>query len=263
MPWNSRADGVQINSAALVPPPAIACTNLHSPFLSSLNRPALNGVNCVIPAGEFVTLLGLNGAGKSTLLRSLVGLVPIQSGTIHINGMALSSKLSFPALGRRGEISILFQGGGLISRLTALENVLCGCLGQRSTWQTLTGFRRSDQLRAGKLLHQLGLEAQMHQKTSQLSGGQQQRVAIARVLMQSPKILLIDEPITGLDVLAAQQVMDIFARLHQQGMTIISVLHELTMAARYAQRAIVLKAGRVAYDGSCENLPDHLSLGNS
>lgn len=238
--------------------PAIACSNLHSPFLSSLKRPALNGVNCVIRAGEFVTLLGLNGAGKSTLLRSLVGLVPIQKGTIHINGVSISSK----TLQQRQEISVLFQGGGLVPQLTALESVLCGCLGQRSTWQTLTGFCRSDRLRALQLLQELGLETQIHQKTSRLSGGQRQRVAIARILMQSPKILLVDEPITGLDVLAAKQVMDIFSQLHQQGMTVVSVLHELTIAADYAQRAIVLNAGRVVYDGACENLPNHLSLGS-
>lgn len=238
---------------------AIACSNLHSPFLAALKRPALNGVNCAIRAGEFVTLVGLNGAGKSTLLRSLVGLVPIQKGTIHINGVAVS----FKSLRQRQEVSILFQGGGLVPQLTALENVLCGSLGQRSTWQTLTGFRRSDRLHALQLLQELGLDAQIYQKTSHLSGGQRQRVAIARILMQSPKILLVDEPITGLDVLAATQVMDIFSQLHRQGITIVSVLHDLTIAANYAQRAIVLNAGRVVYDGVCENLPAHLSLGRS
>ncbi len=238
--------------------PAISCSNLHSPFLPALKRPALDGVNCVIRSGEFVTLLGLNGAGKSTLLRSLVGLVPIQAGSIHINGLSVRSQ----PLRHSQDVSILFQGGGLVPQLTALENVLCGCLGQRSTWQTLLGFRRHDRLRALQLLQKMGLEAQMNQRTSQLSGGQKQRVAIARVLMQSPKILLADEPIAGLDVLAAKQVMDIFAQLHQQGMTIVTVLHDLTIATHYAQRAIVLDSGRVIYEGDCENLPDYFSIGN-
>lgn len=252
-----RSNQVNVNLQPVIIP-AIACANLHSPFLSSLKRPALNGVNCVIQAGEFVTLLGLNGAGKSTLLRSLVGLVPIQKGTISINGLSVKSKL----LRDRRDVSILFQGGGLVPQLTALENVLCGCLGQRSTWQTLIGFRHSDRLRALQLLQTMGLEAQIHQRTSQLSGGQKRRVAIARILMQSPKILLVDEPTTGLDMLAAKQVMDIFAQLHRQGMTIVSVLHDLTIATHYAQRAIVLNSGRVIYDGDCENLPNYLSLGN-
>lgn len=248
MKINSVAQDIPLSSLA------IACSNLHSPFLAALKRPALDGVDCVIRSGEFVTLLGLNGAGKSTLLRSLVGLVPIQKGDIQINGVSVRSKW------QRRDVSILFQGGGLVPQLTALQNVLCGCLGQRSTWQTLTGFRRSDQLRALQLLQELGLEAQIDQKTSQLSGGQRQRVAIARTLMQSPKILLVDEPTTGLDVMAARQVMDIFSQLHQQGMTIVSVLHDLTIATQYAQRAIVLNAGRVIYEGACENLPDSLSL---
>lgn len=238
---------------------AIECVDLHSPFLAALKRPALQGVSCTIRSGEFVTLLGLNGAGKSTLLRSLVGLVPVRKGQIRLNGVLVSPKTLRQS---RQEVGILFQGGGLVPQLTALENVLCGFLGQRSTWQTLTGFHRPDRLRALKLLHELGLEAQADQKTSQLSGGQRQRVAIARVLIQSPKILLVDEPIAGLDVLAAKQVMDTFAHLHRQGMTLVSVLHDLTIAAEYAQRAIVLKGGRVSYDGTCdgmcENLPDYL-----
>ncbi len=102
---------------------------------------------------------------------------------------------------------MLFQGGGLIRQLSAMENVLCGRLGTRTTWQTLLGFPKRDRLLALELLEQLGLKELADQKTSQLSGGQQQRVAIARALIQSPQILLADEPITGLDVVASQQVM--------------------------------------------------------
>jgi phosphonate transport system ATP-binding protein len=99
-----------------------------------------------------------------------------------------------------------------------------------------------------------------YQKTSQLSGGQQQRVAIARCLIQSPQILLADEPITGLDAIASQQVMETLSQLHsQQGMTIVTVLHDLNLAAAYAERAIVLDVGRVVYDGSCKNLPTQFS----
>lgn len=238
-----------------LPVPAIACENLHSPLLPLLNRPALNGVNCLVQGGEFVAICGRNGAGKSTLLRSLVGLVPIQSGELAINGVAIQAQTRR----QRREISMLFQGGGLVPQLTALENVLCGCLGGRSPWQTLWGFPRGDRRRALELLGEFGLAAQQDQPTSQLSGGQQQRVAIARLLMQSPKILLIDEPITGLDILAAKQVMNIFANLNAQGMTIVAVLHDLAIAADYAQRAIMLDAGRVIYQGDCQNLPDQFS----
>ncbi|MGB3206959.1 MAG: phosphonate ABC transporter ATP-binding protein, partial [Crinalium sp.] len=84
--------------------------------------------------------------------------------------------------------------------------------------------------------------------------------AIARALIQSPKILLADEPITGLDVMAAKQVMDILSKLHQeQGMTVVVVLHDLALAAAYAERAIILDAGRVVYDGNCDRLHDQFS----
>ncbi|BAY10798.1 phosphonate ABC transporter ATP-binding protein [Calothrix sp. NIES-2098] len=230
----------------------IECHNLKTTYTAALNRPILNGINCQIQRGEFVVLLGLNGAGKSTLLRSLVGLVPLAEGEIQINGVTLTQR-TLPAI--RHDVGMLFQGGGLIRQLSAIENVLCGRLGTRTTWQTLLGFPKRDRLLALDLLAQLGLKELAYQKTSQLSGGQQQRVAIARALIQSPQILLADEPTAGLDVMACQQVMQTLSELHsQQGMTIIVVLHDLAIAAKYAQRAIVVNAGRIVYDGPCENL---------
>ena len=154
---------------------------------------------------------------------------------------------------------MLFQGGGLIRQLSAIDNVLCGKLGVRKTRQTLWGFPQCDRTLALELLIQLGLREQIYQKTSQLSGGQQQKVAIARALMQSPQILLADEPTTGLDVVASQQVMATLAQLHQQGLTIITVLHDLALATEYAQRAIILDSGKVIYDGKCENLQARFS----
>ncbi|MBH8565416.1 ATP-binding cassette domain-containing protein [Nostoc sp. CENA67] len=230
----------------------IECHNLETAYAASLNRPILNGINCQIKRGEFVVLLGLNGAGKSTLLRSLVGLVPPVKGEIRINDLVMTPQ-TLPQI--RRDVSMLFQGGGLIRQLSALENVLCGRLGARTTWQTFLGFPKRDRLLALELLEQLGLRQLADQKTSLLSGGQQQRVAIARALIQSPQILLADEPITGLDIMASQQVMQTLSKLHtEQGMTIVAVLHDLGIAAKYAQRAIVLNAGRVVYEGLCDNL---------
>ncbi len=229
----------------------IHCQNVETAYSTTLKRPILNQVNFEINRGEFVVLLGLNGAGKSTLLRSLVGLVPISRGTIHVNDVPLNSR-TLPTI--RRNVGMLFQGGGLIRQLSAIENVLCGRLGVRTTWQTLFGFPKSDRRQALELLEQLGLREQAYQKTGNLSGGQQQRVAIARSLIQSPEILLADEPITGLDIMACKQVMETLAQLHsEQGMTIVTVLHDLGVAAEYAQRAIILDAGRVVYDGCCDN----------
>jgi phosphonate transport system ATP-binding protein len=237
--------------------PVIECHNLKTAYLPSLQRPILNGISCQIHHGEFVALLGLNGAGKSTLLRSLVGLVPLERGSVNINGVPVNPR-TLPQI--RRDIGMLFQGGGLIRQLPAIDNVLCGKLGTRTAWQTMFGFPKHDRRQALEILEQLGLKAQAYQKTSLLSGGQQQRVAIARALIQSPQILLADEPITGLDVMACKQVMDTLSQLHsQQGITIVTVLHDLGIAAEYAQRAIVLDAGRVVYDGVCENLQAQFS----
>jgi phosphonate transport system ATP-binding protein len=237
--------------------PVIECQDIITTYSTSLNSPILNGINCQIHRGEFVVLLGLNGAGKSTLLRSLVGLTPIAKGSININSVPISER-TLPKI--RRDIGMLFQGGGLIRQLSAIENVMCGRLGAKTTWQTLLGFPKQDQRLAFDLLAQLGLSAQAYQKTSLLSGGQQQRVAIARALIQSPQILLADEPITGLDIKATHQVMETLSELHsQRGMTIVTVLHDLEIAATYAQRAIVLDAGRIVYDGCCDNLQSRFS----
>lgn len=236
---------------------AIECENLETAYAVSLSRPILNQINCKINPGEFVCLLGLNGAGKSTLLRAMIGLVPLKQGVIRINGVAMTPRSLTQT---RRDLGMLFQGGGLIRQLPAIENVLCGRLGELPTWKTCWGFPKQDRRLAIDLLTRLGLQDQIYQKTGQLSGGQQQRVAIARALIQSPKILLADEPITGLDVMAAKQVMDILSKLHQeQGMTVVVVLHDLALAAAYAERAIILDAGRVVYDGNCDRLHDQFS----
>jgi phosphonate transport system ATP-binding protein len=226
---------------------AISCNCINTGVFPALHRPILRDVSFTLKQGEWVALLGLNGAGKSSLLRAIAGLLPIQSGELRIYDQVLSRR-SLPKL--RREVGMLFQGGGLVRQLTALENVLCGCLGERSTLQTLGGFQASDRRKAMELLDWLGLAEQSDQRTGRLSGGQQQRVAIARALMQSPRILLVDEPTTGLDMLAVQQVMDKLAELnHQQGVTLVTVLHDLELAKTFAQRAIVLDAGAIVYDG--------------
>jgi len=124
--------------------PAIACHNIRTEYQSALQRPILNGIDVQINHGEFVALLGMNGAGKSTLLRSLVGLVPIQQGEIQICGTSVEQR----HIGEvRKNIGFLFQGGALVDQLSCLDNVLCGCLGELTTWQSLWGFPKSDRRR--------------------------------------------------------------------------------------------------------------------
>ncbi|PZU93382.1 MAG: phosphonate ABC transporter ATP-binding protein [Pseudanabaena sp.] len=231
--------------------PAIACHNIHTAYQATLKRPILNGIDLEIQHGEFVALLGMNGAGKSTLLRSLVGLVPIKSGSINICGTSVNPNHIDEV---RKNIGFLCQGGGLVDQLSCLDNVLCGCLGDLTTWQSLWGFPQSDRRVAMQLLQKMGLQEQTYQKARQLSGGQRQRVAIARTLIQSPHILLADEPTTGLDISGIDQVMNSLAEMNQNGLTVVVVLHDLALAAKYAQRAVILDEGRVMYDGDCQNI---------
>ncbi|MGL5510898.1 MAG: phosphonate ABC transporter ATP-binding protein [Microcoleaceae cyanobacterium] len=235
----------------------IECLNLESIYSKSLARPIFSEVNLKINPGEFVVLLGLNGAGKSTLLRSLLGLTPVKRGEIKINDLTVTAENINQI---RRHLGFISQGGGLVKQLSALDNVLCGCLGDCPPWQTLWGFPSEVQKKAIRLLTELGLKEQIHQKTSRLSGGQQQRVAIARALMQEPKILIADEPLAGLDVMAAQQVMEIFAKLHKEkGITIVMVLHDLGIASVYPERAIILDQGHIVYDGNCQHLQQKFS----
>jgi phosphonate transport system ATP-binding protein len=229
----------------------IECHDIYSIYNVSLGRPILNGITLKINRGECVALLGLNGAGKSSLLKTMVGLLPLQKGEIRINDLVMTQK----SLNRvRRQIGVIWQGGGLIPQLSALDNILCGKLGSMSSWSSLWGFSASDRALAQTLLAQLGLEQQSQQKVSKLSGGQQQRVAIARSLMESPPILLADEPTAGLDLVATQQMMNILTDLRKRGMTIVLVLHDLAMASEYTDRAIILDQGRIMYDGRSENI---------
>jgi len=230
--------------------PAIICQEVVSQAKIG-NRAILNGIDCEIKRGEFVAILGLNGAGKSSLLRAIAGLLPLRSGNILVNDIPVAPRTLTQA---RQPLAMLFQGGGLIPQLCALDNVLCGKLGAFSGWQTLRGFPPSEQRHALELLDRLGMADFASQATGQLSGGQQQRVAIARALIRSPQILLADEPVTGLDIIAIQQVMKTLSHLHQQGMTIVTVLHDLALASTYAQTAIVVDRGQVVYHGSSQNL---------
>lgn len=225
----------------------LGCDRLTTVPVRQLGRPILRNISLSVQPGEFVSLLGLNGAGKSSLFRAITGLLPIASGSITVNGIPLVPD----QLGAvRRQVGLLFQGGGLVPQLTVLDNVLCGGLGDRSAWQTLGGFRGSDRRKSLELLDWLDMADYAEQRTDQLSGGQRQRVAIARVLMGSPKLLLVDEPTTGLDILAIRQVMDKLAELNRdQRTTVVTILHDLALAQDYSQRAIVLDRGTVQYDG--------------
>jgi phosphonate transport system ATP-binding protein len=236
-PLQSPAYSVRIDRRSIV-----SCHQLVSKATTTSGRPILDGIDCTIERGDFVAVVGLNGAGKSSLLRALGGLLPLKSGQIEWDAS------------NKPKLATIFQGGALVPQLSALDNVLCGNLGRYSFWQTLNGWPPADRRKAVALLDRFGLADDAERVVAQLSGGQQQRVAIARALWLSPDMLLADEPMTGLDVLAAREVMDTLKRLHREGMTVVAVLHDLNLASIYARTAIIVDRGRVIYQGAANNL---------
>ena len=217
---------------------------------------AVDGVSLEIPSGQMVGVIGRSGAGKSTLLRMLNRLAEPSGGVIHFDDTDVT-KLSGGKLRRwQRDCAMIFQQFNLVPRLDVLTNVLLGRLNHRNTMLNLLGiFSDAERLQALMALERLGIAQTALQMAGTLSGGQQQRVAIARSLMQEPKVLLADEPIASLDPLNAQIVMDALKDINKRdGITVITNLHTLDTARTYCERIIGLAAGKVVFDGTPSEL---------
>ena len=210
---------------------------------------AVRGVSLEVNRGEFVALMGASGSGKSTLM-NLLGCLDRPT-----RGRYLLDDVDVARLGRNeladirnAKIGFVFQGFNLLPRTTALENAELPMLyGRRRTARELRE-------RALRSLEIVGLVDRADHFPNQLSGGQQQRVAIARALVNDPEILLADEPTGNLDTKTSVEVMGVFQKLNDQGITIIMVTHELDIA-RFCRRNLVLRDGRLVRD---ERVADRL-----
>ena len=204
---------------------------------------AVRGVSLVIQPGEFVAIMGASGSGKSTMMNTLGCLDRPTSGRFLIDGVNVID-LTRDELAdlRNRKIGFVFQGFNLLSRTTAVENVELPMLYRRPALP-----HREQRERAMKSLELVGLGDRSDHTSSQLSGGQQQRVAIARALVNEPKLLLADEPTGNLDSRTSIEIMGIFQRLNDQGMTLAMVTHELDIA-RYCRRVVVMRDGQVRSD---------------
>ena len=239
---------------------AIVCDEVR---VSYGDLQVLRGVSFDIPDGQGVVLLGANGCGKSTLMRSLNGLERLQSGRIHIHGDSLADASLGDLRRIRQRMGYVFQQFNLVPQLSAFQNVLLGAMGRhRLGLLSCLGITASaeERERAMGCLDRVGMAERAHHRPSQLSGGQQQRVAIARMLMQAPKLVIADEPIASLDPKAGREVLDLLWRIVQEeGLSMLCTLHQLDLAREYADRIIGLKAGLVEIDAAIADI-DPLQL---
>lgn len=204
---------------------------------------AVDGVSLEVQAGEFVALLGTSGSGKSSMLNLIAGLDRPTSGSVVVQDRDLA-KLSREELAkyRLHVVGMVFQSFNLIPSMTVAENV-----------ELPLRFAEVDRGRRGSLaseaLERVGLKSRMNHRPSELSGGEQQRAALARALINHPKLLLADEPTGNLDSHTGTEIMDMVQGFNQDlGMTVVMVTHERALAERYAQRMIFLADGKLIDD---------------
>lgn len=217
---------------------------------------ALNEVNLKIEKGEFVAIIGRSGAGKSTLIRTINRMIPISEGEVVVNGTVVNSLKGAELRNFRRGIGMIFQSFNLVSRSTAIRNVLTSRVPDLPFWRILLGwYRKQDKIASLEALDKVGILDKAYSRCDQLSGGQQQRVALARTLAQNPQIILADEPVASLDPIMAAQVMKDFKRINQEmEISILINIHHVELALEYADRVLGILKGEIVYDGPAANV---------
>ena len=198
-------------------------------------------VDLTVHEGEVVALMGANGSGKSTLVRALVGVVPLESGTVGLFGQPLGRAVPWRRLGYVPQR--MSAAGGVPA--SACEVVVSGTLDRRRLRPP-----RDARTRACAALERVGLADHADRPVRELSGGQQQRVLIARALVREPDLLVLDEPVAGVDLPSQEAFARALTTLVAEGTTVLVVLHELGALTPLVRRAVVLRHGAVVYDGA-------------
>lgn len=217
---------------------------------------AVDGVSLEVRAGEFVALLGSSGSGKSSLLNLIAGLDRPTSGSVIVQERDLA-RLSREELAkyRLQIVGMVFQSFNLIPSMTLSENV-------ELPLRFAEVDRGKRDLIAREALERVGLKARLHHRPSELSGGEQQRAALARALINKPKLLLADEPTGNLDSHTGTEIMNMLRDFNRElGMTVVMVTHERALAERYAQRLVFLADGKLIKDQL--NSPEQFGGGHS
>lgn len=217
---------------------------------SFADRTILAGISATFAEGETVSLVGPSGGGKTTLLRCLNGLETFDSGAMQVAGQTIEPGVpSTPEAKRavqevRQKVGFVFQQFHLFAHRTVLGNVIEAPVHvqKRSVIEATEA--------AQALLKLVGMQEHTHKYPSELSGGQQQRVAIARALAMKPKVLLMDEPTSALDPERVHDVIDLLTALTDDGLTLVTVTHEIAFARAISQRIVVLHGGKIIEEGS-------------
>lgn len=221
---------------------------------------ALKDVSFQVDKGEFISIIGPSGSGKSTLLRSINKLIEVNSGNISINGETIQDKKGKELRMLRRKVGMIFQNYNLVYRLSVIQNVLHGRLGYMSKMAGILGrYQEEDKSQAVNLLEEIGLKHHVYKRASELSGGQKQRVGIARAIMQSPQLLLCDEPIASLDPSSSKKIMDmLYSMTQKRDIACLVNLHQVDVAKKYSSRIIGLSKGQIVFDGKPEELNDEM-----
>jgi putative ABC transport system ATP-binding protein len=235
-------EGQAVQQPQAAAQPVISCRDLTKTYImGEQSLQVLRGVSFDIWPGEFVAIMGPSGSGKSTLLNLIGALDSPTSGLLSIDGIEVGG-LSGDELAhlRNRTIGFVFQQFNLLRRTSALENVKLPLLYSQS------GLAGADAA-ARKRLAEVGLGDRLDHTPAQLSGGQQQRVAIARALVTNPRVILADEPTGALDTKTSEDIMQLFTKLHEEGLTLVMVTHEPDIAA-YAGRLLRFRDGLLTDD---------------
>ena len=224
---------------------------------------ALDKVNFSVDEASFTVLLGLSGSGKSTLLRLVNGLHRPTSGTVQVLGQDISKTKGRQLRALRRDIGMVFQQFHLVGSMTALENVCSGALGALAGPRVgLLSYPKKLREAALEQLDRVGLADQRFQRADPLSGGQQQRVAVARALVQRPKILLADEPVASLDPESSHQIMTLISQIAKEDrLTVLCTLHQVDLAMDWGDRILGLRQGELVLDERTETLTTEEAMG--
>lgn len=229
------------------------CLSLDNVTVGYDGQAALSGVTMAVPHGAHVAIVGPNGAGKSTLFKAVVGLLPVRSGHVLLHGHEASGQDQVDPIAyvpQREEIDWSFP-------VTVSEVVMMGRYG-RLGW--LRRPRVVDREIVVRCLEELGIRDLAQRAIGELSGGQQQRVFLARALAQEPRLLLLDEPFTGVDVSARETLLDLLERLRGRGITVLVSTHDIQTTAQRFQLVALLNRELIAYGPPNEVFtPEHIA----